>query len=128
MIEISPIILEPFCEAHNCLKNNCYTACALMCRKLLMNLAVENGAKAGEPFESYISYLQENGILNPDMDYFFDREPEKIRTLGNDAAHKTKAVTPQNAKDILQTTKILLSLIYNFDKEMELCNLKGNIK
>jgi hypothetical protein len=120
-MEIDKIVLEAFCEANDCLLNNNYTACALMCRKLLMNLAIAHEANEGLKFEAYIEYLQDYNVLTPDMDYFFDREPEKIRTLGNDAAHKAKPITKQNATDIINTSKVLLSLVYKFEKDIDIC-------
>ncbi len=120
-MKIDEIVVEAFCEANNCLLNNNYTACALMCRKLLMNLAIAHEADEGLDFSTYIEYLQDYNVLTHDMDYFFDREPEKIRTLGNDAAHMAKPVTKQNATDIIATSKILLSLVYKLEKNIEIC-------
>ena len=52
-------------EARRCKSRNCYTATALLCRKMLMNIAVENGAKEGLSFVNYVDYLVEENHISP---------------------------------------------------------------
>jgi hypothetical protein len=41
-------------EARNCMKVSAYTSTVLACRKLLMNIAVAEGANEGESFMQYV--------------------------------------------------------------------------
>ena len=50
-------------EARRCTGENCYTAAVLLCRKMLMNIAVSQGAKEGLKFIDYVNYLSDNGYI-----------------------------------------------------------------
>src|SRR5215207_9939392 len=53
-----PVDVEAlYTEARNCVAASCYTAAVLICRKLLMNIAVAQGGTAGETFVKYVEYL-----------------------------------------------------------------------
>jgi len=44
-----------------------YTPAVLACRKILMNVAVSLGAKAGDPFVSYVQFLADRALF-PQME------------------------------------------------------------
>jgi hypothetical protein len=44
-------------ESRDCMKVNAYTAAVMCSRKLLMNIAVSEGADEGQSFASYVRYL-----------------------------------------------------------------------
>lgn len=48
-------------EARDCSTVGAYTACVMACRKVLMNLAVREGADEGLSFVDYVDYLDKNG-------------------------------------------------------------------
>ena len=48
-------------EARRCTTDNCYTAAVLLCRKILMNIAVNKGADEGKRFIEYENYLSDEG-------------------------------------------------------------------
>jgi hypothetical protein len=50
-------------ESRKCIASSCYTAAVLACRKLLMNIAVTEGAAEGLRFIEYINYLADNGLF-----------------------------------------------------------------
>ncbi len=52
-------------EARKCIASSCYTSSVLACRKLLMNIAVTEGADEGLRFIEYIDYLANNGYVPP---------------------------------------------------------------
>ena len=52
-------------EARECTSNHCYTAAVMVCRKILMNIAVDRGADAGLLFIEYVNYLSGNGYIPP---------------------------------------------------------------
>ena len=50
-------ILSVYNEIRKCIGVNAYTAATMMLRKILMNFAVENGAKEGDSFHDYVQWL-----------------------------------------------------------------------
>jgi hypothetical protein len=98
-------------EARHCMKVNAYTAAELMSRKILMHVAVEKGAKEGEPFASYLSYLEQQGYVTPPMKKWVDA----IRKHGNESTHKLLAPSQQRAESTVMFTAELLRLTYEME-------------
>jgi hypothetical protein len=51
-------IQDAYEEARQCMAVQAFTAAELICRKILMHVAVEKGAKAGESFTAYLTHLE----------------------------------------------------------------------
>jgi len=98
-------------EARICISSNALTACELICRKILMHIAVDKGAKEGESFVSYINYLQDNHYITPIMKNWVDT----IRQIGNDATHKLEPPNMKRAESTIMFTAELLRLVYEMD-------------
>ncbi len=88
-----------------------YTACELLCRKILMHIAVEKGAKEGESFSEYLSILGEKGYITPPMGKWVDL----IRQHGNKAAHLLEPPDRTRAESTIMFTAELLRLIYEME-------------
>lgn len=97
-------------EARECTKSKAYTACVLVCRKLLMHIAVEQGAQEGDSFLSYVEFLADNGYVPPDGRSWVDH----IRRKGNEANHEIVLMTKDDASDLLSFSEMLLKFIYEF--------------
>jgi len=95
-------------EARNCMSVNAFSACTLLCRKLLMHVAVDKGDTEGKNFTEYIDYLKTSGYITSAMDDWVD----KIREGGNDATHKIPPATEKIAKNILLFIIQLLRNVY----------------
>jgi hypothetical protein len=95
-------------EARNCMVNQGFTATVLCCRKLLMNIAVANGAREGLKFFEYVNYLEEKRLIPPNCKKWVD----SIRTKGNEATHEIAIMNEKEAKLILNFTGMLLKLVY----------------
>ena len=52
-------------EARQCTSQSAYTAAVMLCRKLLMNIAVQQGAKENQSFQAYVDYLDNKGFVPP---------------------------------------------------------------
>lgn len=102
-------------EARSCFSVNAFTSSTLCCRKLLMNIACEKGAKGNQSFEFYVDYLDNNGYIPPDGKQWVDR----IRKFGNQATHKLEMKSQEDAKLAIKFTSMLLKLIYEFPKLLE---------
>jgi hypothetical protein len=101
-------IKQLYDEARNCMSVNAYTAAVMACRKLLMNVAVKEEAEEGESFAFYVGWLADNGYVPKKGKEWVDR----IRTKGNEANHEIPHIEPQDAKDVLLFTEMLLNLNY----------------
>lgn len=95
-------------EARSCASVNAYTAGAMACRKILMNIAVAKGAKENLKFVQYVQWLVDNGYVPPDGKDWV----EHIKDKGNDANHKIEIVVKADAEELLYFTEMLLTFIY----------------
>jgi Domain of unknown function (DUF4145) len=102
---------KAFTEAYGCFSIKAYTACELICRKILMHVAVDKGAKPGDTFEHFIDYLEAKGYVTPPMKPWVHR----IRLNGNESTHELKSPDELRTKDTLLFTSELLRLIYEMD-------------
>ena len=102
------IIKTVYDEARKSFSSNSYTACDLVCRKILMNIAVHKGADEGLKFEQYIDCLEESGYITPNMKQWVDI----IRQNGNQATHEIKTPKKKRAENTLAFTTQLLKLVY----------------
>ncbi len=98
-------------EARDCVSVNAFDACELMCRKILMHVAVEKGAKEGESFANYLSYLESKGFITDAMKGWVDL----IRQHGNKAAHLLESPDKKRAESTIMFTSELLRIIYEME-------------
>src|SRR6266699_3400765 len=95
-------------EARRCTTVGAYTGAALLCRTLLMYVAVQKGAGPGRDFPDYMNYLASKAYIPHDSKKWVER----LIKMGGEAAH---AVTPkgeQQAEDILTFAEMLLKNVY----------------
>lgn len=86
-----------------------YTASEMMCRKILLHLAVDKaGAKAGKGFVAYVDALDSAGYVAPGLKPVVDI----VRTRGNGANHELPASTETDSLRTLKITEHLLHTIY----------------
>lgn len=97
-------------EARRCSSQNCFTGAVLLCRKMLMNIAVQQGATEGLKFIEYVSYLADKGFVPPNGKHWVDH----IRKKGNEATHEIAIMVEQDAKDLISFIEMLLRFIYEF--------------
>jgi hypothetical protein len=97
-----------FHEARASAGAGAYTAAVLTCRKILMHIAVEEGAKTNLSFVDYVDYLQKNHYAPPKSDAWVDY----IRKLGNEANHEIKINTAKDAQIVIKFVQMLLEFLY----------------
>jgi hypothetical protein len=105
------LINQAYQEARDCMMVSAYTACELICRKILMHVAVEKGAKEKESFSSYLTFLGEKGYITPPMTEWVDL----IRQHGGKATHLIDEPERKRAESTLMFTAELLRLIYEME-------------
>ncbi|QRP63002.1 DUF4145 domain-containing protein [Rhodanobacter sp. FDAARGOS 1247] len=97
-------------EARKCVSVGASTAAVLACRKLLMSIAVAQGADAGTSFISYVNYLAEKGFVPPNGRGWVDH----IRNKGNEANHEILLMSQGDAEELILFSEMLLKFIYEF--------------
>lgn len=97
-------------EARRSSSQNCFTGAVLLCRKILMNIAVQQGAAEGLKFIEYVTYLSEKGFVPPNGKLWVDH----IRKKGNEATHEIAVMVEQDARDLISFVEMLLRFIYEF--------------
>ena len=97
-------------ESRTCVAASAYTSSILTCRKLLMNIAVSQGADEGKRFIDYVDYLSENGFVPPNGKAWVDH----IRKKGNEATHEIRLMQRADAIELINFTEMLLKFIYEF--------------
>ena len=103
-------LTELYGEARNAMSASCYTASVLCCRKILMHIAVEKGAKPGDSFVKYVEHLASANYIPPDARIWVDH----IRTKANEANHEIAVMSRTDAEELLSFTEMLLKVIYEF--------------
>ena len=108
-LEGLPVEIEAaYQEARSCFSINAFTACDLICRKILMHVGVDKGAGEGQSFVSYLSYLEEQGYITPSIKEWADL----IREIGNQSTHELIPPDENRTKATLMFTMELLRIIY----------------
>ena len=97
-------------EARRCTSNSSYTAAVMVCRKLLMHIAVEKGAEENKSFKEYVNHLDKGGYLPTKSEQWVNY----IRNQGNEANHEIVLKNESNAKNLVELIEMLLKLIYEF--------------
>ena len=97
-------------EAREAFSANAYTASALMCRKILMNVAVSKGAPENKRFIEYVEWLQSQNFIPPGSADWID----VIRQKGNEATHEIPAISQEDAEELIAFCELLLKFIFEF--------------
>jgi len=102
-------------EARDCTSVGAYTAAVMACRKILMNLAVDQKAEEGKQFAYYVDYLKDNGFVPPQGKEWV----KAIKDRGNDANHQIVPMDEEDATLILHFTGALLRFNYELPSVLE---------
>lgn len=108
-------VASAYDEARRCASVAAFTACDLICRKLLMHVAVDKGAKEGDTFKAYLKHLETAGYITPPMKPWADL----IRDHGNLATHELPPSNEARAMGTLEFTAQLLKVIYEMPHKVE---------
>lgn len=111
---LPPDVESAYDEARNAMGVQAHTAGELMCRKILMHVAVDKGAPEGDTFQAYVDYIVDQGYITPPMRPWAD----VIRQHGNQATHKIPASDSARGLGTLAFTTQLLRLVYEMDHKV----------
>ncbi|BDX45645.1 hypothetical protein L6E_00590 [Enterococcus hirae] len=107
---ISDELSNLYDEARNSYSVGAYTGAVLLCRKLLMNIAVELGAETGKKFIEYVNYLDENHYISRNSKSWVD----KIRTTGNEATHETVIKSKDDATTLIKFCEMIMKTNFEY--------------
>ena len=86
-----------------------YTAAEIVCRKILMHIAVDiAGSEAGKAFTQYVDDLESAGYITTGL----KAKVDSIRQRGNIANHELPASDAEEAEKTMAVTRHLLVSIY----------------
>jgi hypothetical protein len=102
-------------EITSSIQNLNNTAAVLLSRKLLMHIAVEQGADEGKKFIDYVQFLSSKGFVPPNADKLLDF----IRKVGNEKNHEIKLATAIEALKVLKFVESILQFAYELAGEFE---------
>lgn len=111
---VPKLVSSLYNEARRCISAMAYTSSVLTCRKLLMNIAVSEGAAESKNFFFYVEYLAENGFVPPRGKVWVDH----IRKKGNEATHEIALMTREDAEELVLFSEMLLKFIYEFPAQI----------
>lgn len=94
---------------------NAYTLVILGCRKLLMHIAVELGAKENLKFIEYVKWFEDNHYAPPKATKWI----AKIKDKGNEANHELTLYTQKDAEEILKLCQMLMKFNYEYSESEE---------
>ena len=95
-------------EARSSRAANAFTGTVMLCRKLLMNIAVEKGAPLGNNFQEYVQWLIDERYAPRGAEQWVDF----IRKRANEANHEITLMNKDDADGILSLTEQLLRNVY----------------
>lgn len=99
-------------EARQCVGAGANTAAVLMCRKMLVNLAVSQGEtwEKGKPFTKYVEFIA-GKVFAPDYTASWI---DRIREKGNTATHELGAMSRGDAMLLIEFIEMLLKVLYEY--------------
>lgn len=109
-------IRRAFTEARTCFDDaKAYTACAIMCRKVLEGICDSHNAKKGN-LAQRLKSLSDQGILDKRLYEWIDT----LRVVGNEAAHDVAiTVAREDASDLLELAEAVSEYLYTFKEKYD---------
>lgn len=101
-------------EARQCAAAGAFTGSVLLCRKLLINIGVTQGAPEGKSFIAYVNHLADTGFIPPNGHGWVDH----IRKKGNEATHEIALMSKSDAEDLIAFLEMLMKFIYEFPRKI----------
>ena len=105
------LVIALYNDARNALSQDAGSCAVLMFRKLLMHVAVEQGAKEGERFVTYVQFLKDKGVVGRPQHKILNR----IKDAGNEENHQIKRSEKDEANDLLDVVTHLIEGVYFLD-------------
>ena len=95
-------------EARRCMSASSPTAAVMVCRKILMHVAVDHDAAEGLKFAQYVEWLDANRHITAKAKPWVDH----IRRTANEANHEIRIMSPEEGKRLITFVEMLLKNAY----------------
>lgn len=102
-------------EARDAYSVEAYTAVLLICRKLLMHIAIELGANEGLKFIEYVNYLKDEHYITAKSEKWVD----SIRKYGNRSTHEIDLAEKTEAEMIIRFSEMLMKTNFEYPTIMD---------
>lgn len=112
---LSKSVASLYGEIRRCVQYHAFTSAVLAARKLLMHIAVEQGAPENMKFIDYVEYLEAHHYIPPNGGEWVD----EIRKRGNEATHEIALMNEEDAVQLLDFSEMLLRFIYEFPSRIK---------
>lgn len=96
-------------EARSAITVNAFTGTVMICRKILMHVAVDKGAKTNQSFQRYVGWLAEEHYVPKGGEVWLSY----IKDRGNEANHEIPHMTYEDATALIQFREALLRNVYS---------------
>lgn len=106
--ELPDGVRDLYGEARRAMSVSAPNVAVMACGKILMNVAVQEGAKKNQSFQYYVEWLVENHYVPPKGEGWIDH----IRLARNDANHEIELIAEEQARQILSFTELFLKFVY----------------
>lgn len=108
-------VRDAVAEGRRCIRAKAYTASAIVCRKAIEGICLDQGQNKGTLYDK-LGRLRDAGTLDPRLFEWADA----LRVVGNDAAHDVHAaVSREDALDLLQLAEAIADYLYTFRARFE---------
>lgn len=112
---LSGMLDSIYTEARNSFSSGAYTGVVLLCRKLLMHIAVELGAKTNLRFIEYVNYLEKESFITARSKDWVD----SIRQNGNSSTHQIEIATKEEAERMIKFSEMILKTNFEYPAELK---------
>ena len=112
---LSEILSKVYDEARDSFSVGAYTGVILLCRKLLMHIAVDLGAEANQSFIRYVNYLEEEGFITARSRGWVDF----IRQTGNASTHEIEISSKEEAEKMIKFCEMILKTNFEYPAELD---------
>ena len=109
-------IAQVYHEARKAISVQMYTSCEVLCRKILVIVAVDKGAKKKDTWnhKKCIRYLVKKGYI----DGMLTRMASYVRLTGDQSTHEMWSPSLERAEQTLKFTAMVLSDVYDAEREI----------
>ena len=107
---LSETVSALYDEIRKCVQAGAYTSAVLSSRKMLMHIAVDNGAEEGLTFARYVDWLSDAHYIPPNGAEWVD----EVRKRSNEQNHEIVLASREDAMQLLDFIEMLLRFCYEF--------------
>ena len=101
-------------EARASFDARAYTGCEILCRKILMAVAIDKGAEEDKKFAQYVDHLSSEGCITPPLIHM----AATIKDSGNRAAHEIDASDRERSRRSMVFTRRILDTVYGIEYDL----------